>query len=434
MFGPILLQVVLIFLNATFASAEIAVISMNEMKLRKLSKEQDKRALRLMALTEQPAKFLATIQVAITLAGLLGSAFAAESFAGPLVEVLSGTGIPVPKSVLKSIAVFLITLILAYFNLVFGELVPKRIAMKKAESLALGMSGLLHGVSVAFAPLVCLLTVSTNVILRLIGIDPEEEEEQVTEEEIRMLLLEGKKQGNIDKEESAIIQKVFEFDDITAEQVCTHRIDMTVLYLEDTPDIWEEIIHENRHTHYPVCGEDIDDVVAVLDTKDYFRIREKIQDRSQRQILEQASDEAFLVPENMKANVLLRKMKEAGKYFAVIVDEYGGVSGIATLHDLVESLVGELHDIEEPTQPESIQSIGEREWVIQGSTEIDRVAEVLRVKLPTEKYDTIGGFICGVLGKIPNDGERPACEAAGLNIEVTMVENHRIKELIARKK
>ena len=194
MIGAILLQVILIFLNATFASAEIAVITMNETRLRKLTTDGDKRAVKLSALTEQPARFLATIQVAITLAGLLGSAFAAENFAGPLVGKLIAAGVSIPESVLKSIAVFLITLILAYFNLVFGELVPKRIAMKKADSMALSMSSMLYTVSRAFAPLVFLLTVSTNLILKLMGINPEEEEEKVSEEEIRMLLMEGNAQ------------------------------------------------------------------------------------------------------------------------------------------------------------------------------------------------------------------------------------------------
>lgn len=429
MFGPIILQVILIFLNATFASAEIAVISMNEMKLRKLAEGGDNRALRLYALTEQPAKFLATIQVAITLAGLLGSAFAAESFAGPLVEVLAGTGIGIPEKVLKSASVFLITLILAYFNLVFGELVPKRIAMKKAESMALGMSGLLHMVSIIFKPLVGLLTVSTNIILRLLGINPEEEEEQVTEEEIRMLLLEGKNQGNIDKEESAIIQNVFELDDMTAEQVCTHRIDMDALYQDETLEEWEQTICESRHTHYPVCGDNIDDITGVLDTKDYFRMKEKTKES----ILAQAVNEPFFVPENMKANVLFRQMKQTRKYFAVIVDEYGGVTGIVTLHDLVEELVGDLHDIEEPEQPEEIKLIGKDMWLIQGGADLQEAAEAMEVELPTEEYDTYGGFVCGVLGKIPNDGEQLVCEAYGLKMQIRKVKGHRIEETVVKK-
>lgn len=338
MTGPIILQIVLIFLNATFASAEIAVISMNETKLRHLAEEGDKRARRLAALTEQPARFLATIQVAITLAGLLGSAFAAESFAEPLVGVLSNLGIGISESVLKSVSVIVITLILAYFNLVFGELVPKRIAMKKADSLALGISGLLHGVSRAFAPLVFLLTISTNIILRLIGINPHEDDDKVTEEEIRMLLSEGKQQGVIDEDESEMLENIFEFDDRTAEELLTHRLDVIWLSKEDTAEEWERIIYGTRHSYYPVCGKTSDQVLGVLNTKDYFRMEERSLDA----ILEQAVEKPYFVPETVKANVLLRQMKLSGTYFAVVIDEYGGLSGIITIHDLLEALVGEL--------------------------------------------------------------------------------------------
>lgn len=338
MIGPLVLQIVLIFLNATFAAAEIAVISMKEAKLEKLAEDGDRRAKRLTALTEQPAKFLATIQVAITLAGLLGSAFAAESFAVPLARTLAGTGIGVPENVIKSASVIVITLILAYFNLVFGELVPKRIAMKKAEGLALGMSGILHGVSRLFAPLVFLLTVSTNGILRLCGINPNDDDEMVSEEEIRTMVLAGRRQGTIDQEENDMIQNVFEFDDITAEKLLTHRLDLVWLSTEDEGEEWDEIIHATRHSYYPVCGKTPDQVVGVLNTKDYFCL----EDKRRESVLEKAVEQAYFVPESIKGNVLLRQMKGRGKYFAVVVDEYGGLSGIVTLHDLVEALVGEL--------------------------------------------------------------------------------------------
>ena len=430
MIGPIILQIVLIFLNATFASAEIAVISMNDNKLKRMAAEGDKRAVRLSALTAQPARFLATIQVAITLAGLLGSAFAADSFAGPLVDAMMSWGITVPANVLKSVSVILITLILAYFNLVFGELVPKRIAMKKADSLALGMSGLLHGVSKVFAPLVFLLTVSTNLILRLLGIDPDENDEQVTEEEIRMLLVEGNQQGVIDPDENEIIQNVFEFDDIAVEQICTHRVDVLALSTEDTLQEWEKIIYDGRHTYYPVCGDSIDDILGVLDTKDYFRSGKK----NLEDIMEKAVKKAYFIPESMKANVLFRNMRQKGVYFAVVIDEYGGLSGIITLHDLMEALVGDLHDEEEEEKPEDIQKIDENKWLIYGCADIDDVSEELAVDLPVEIYDTFGGFICGLIAEIPEDGKGFAIETESLAIEVHSVQNHRIGSATVVKK
>lgn len=424
MIGAIFLQIILIFLNATFASAEIAVISMNETKLKKMCADGDNRAVKLSSLTEEPSKFLATIQVAITLAGLLGSAFAAENFAGPMVNFLVQTGVTIPEKILKSICVFLITLILAYFNLVFGELVPKRIAMKKSESLALGMSGMLYGVSKLFAPLVVLLTASTNLILRLMGIDTQEDEEQVSEEEIRMLVMAGNEQGTIDADENEMIQNVFEFDDIAVSQICTHRIDVVSLAMEDDVQNWETVIHNSRHTYYPVCGQTPDDIVGVLDTKDYFRM----QDKSKEFILEHAMDEAYFIPEGMKANVLFRNMKQRRAYFAVVIDEYGGFSGIITLHDLMEALVGELCETDEPMEPEDIEKIDDNIWRIYGSAGLEEVEKVLGVSLPTEEYDTYNGFICSVIGRVPNNGENFECESNGLKIKVHTVDNHRVRE------
>ncbi|MEG1968470.1 MAG: CNNM domain-containing protein, partial [Clostridia bacterium] len=208
----ILLQILLIALNAVFACAEIAVISMNDNKLAQMAAQGDKRAVRLARLTSQPARFLATIQVAITLSGFMGSAFAADNFSDKLVQWLLSLGVTVPVATLDTAAVIVITLILSYFTLVFGELVPKRIAMKKAEALALGMSGLITAISKLFAPLVWLLTASTNGILRLFGIDPNAEDEEVSEEEIRMMVDVGNQKGVIDPVEREMIQNVFEFD------------------------------------------------------------------------------------------------------------------------------------------------------------------------------------------------------------------------------
>jgi len=419
--GPILLQVVLIGLNAIFASAEIAVISMNDNKLQKMAKEGDGRAKRLVTLTEQPTIFLSTIQVAITLAGLLGSAFAAENFAGALVAAIEGTGIGIPAAVLETLAVFIITLILAYFNLVFGELVPKRVGMKKAEGLALGMSGMLTVVSRFFAPLVWLLTVSTNGILKLLGIDPEDEDEVVSEEEIYMMLEVGAEKGTIDREETEWIRNVFAFDDTAVEEVCTHRVDVTALGLEESDAEWKETILQSRFTYYPVYGEDQDDIVGVLNTKDYFRLEEK----SRENILAKAVEKPYYVPETMKADVLFHNMKKEKKHFAVVLDEYGGLSGVISMHDLMELLVGDFDEEEREIVP-----VSENTWRISGSASLDDVAEELKVKLPVEEYDTFGGYIFGELGKIPDDGSKFLLEASGMKIQVEKVENHRIMDTV----
>ena len=282
----ILLQVFLILLNAVFASAEIAVISINDAKLARMVAEGDKRAVRLARLTSQPARFLATIQVAITLSGFLGSAFAAENFSDGLVNWLVGLGVGIPAATLDAIAVVIITLILSYFTLIFGELVPKRVAMRKAESLALGISGLISAIAKLFAPIVWFLTASTNAVLRLLGIDPNAEEETVSEEEIRMMVDVGTQKGTIDHEEKQFIQNVFEFDDLTAGEIATHRTDLTILWQEESMEEWASTIHNSRHTRYPVCGESADDVVGILNAKDYFRLT----DRSRETVMEQAGE------------------------------------------------------------------------------------------------------------------------------------------------
>ena len=426
----IFLLIILIFLNAIFASAEIAVISMNDARLRKMSSDGDRRARKLVLLTEQPARFLATIQVAITLAGLLQSAFAADKFADPLVSALTEAGVALSPGILKNICIVVITLILAYFNLVFGELVPKRIAMKKSEGMALGMSGMLYFVSKAFAPLVWLLTASTNLVLRLFGMNPNEEEEAVTEEEIRMMLAEGNEKGTIPAEENEMILNVFEFNDISVEEICTHRRDTVLLFAEDPSEVWDEIIMENRHTYYPICGEDQDDIIGVLDTKDYFRLA----DKTREQVMEHAAEKAFFIPEGMKANVLFHRMKQARTYFAVIIDEYGGMSGIITLHDLMEALVGDLNEKEEPMKPQDIECLPEGTWKIQGCADLEEVSAAWNRPLPIDIYDTFSGYLCGLLGRVPEDGETFIWENEAMKVEVCRVQGHMIQEAVVQLK
>lgn len=428
MVGAILLQLILICLNAVFASAEIAVISMNDARLKKLTQDGNKQAMRLSALIEQPARFLATIQVAITLAGLLGSAFAADHFAAPLVTLLVRSGIRIPRHLLNSATVFFITMILAYFSLVFGELIPKRIAMKKAEVMALSLSGTLDLVAKVFRPFVALLTGSTNGVLRMIGISPEEEDEKVTEEEIRMLLMTGNEQGTIPIQENQLIQNVFEFDDTAVEEICTHRMDVTAVSLTDSSEVWQETIRGSRHSYYPVYDETLDDVVGILDTKDYFRS----DNHSKEYLMKHAVNQAHFVPRGMKANILFQQMQKSRNYFAVIMDEYGGMSGIITLHDLVETLMGDLADEETQQQPKEIEKIDECCWRVWGHANLLDVEDQLSVSFPTDRYHTFNGFICEVIGRVPTEGEQFECIYKNVKIAVLDVKNHRIGETIVQ--
>ncbi len=431
MLAKIILLIVLVFLNAVFASAEIAVISMNDARLRQLTSEGNKKAVRLTKLTDQPSRFLATIQVAITLAGLLSSAFAADSFATPIVQALLRAGVSVPKKVLSTVVLVVITLVLAYFNLVFGELVPKRIAMKRAEQMALGMSGMLYTVSVVFRPIVFILTASTNLVLRLFGINPNENDEKITEEEIRMLLAQGSEQGTIKAYENEIIQNVFDFNDTTLEQICTHRRDVDFLDVADSVEEWNKVIYATRHSFYPLVKENNENIIGILDTKDYFRL----QNKSKRNVIAKAVDEPVFVPGSMKAYALFQRMKSTRIYFAVLVDEYGGFEGIITLHDLMEALVGDMYNIEEGKVTQDIQSITEDSWRIKGSADIEEVSHTLGVNLMNEDmYDTFNGYVCDVLQRVPNDGEVLSFETDELTVSVRSVKNHMVQTAIVTKK
>ena len=423
------IQILLVFLNAIFASAEIAIISVNDNKLASMAEKGDVRAARLVKLTSQPARFLATIQVAITLSGFLGSAFAAENFSDSLVDLMVSMGVPGSVQTLNTIAVVAITIILSYVTLVFGELVPKRIAMRKSESMALGLSGLVSVIAKVFAPIVGLLTFSTNIILRLLGIDPDHVDDEVSEEEIRMMVDVGSAKGTIDKHEREFIQNVFEFDDITAEEIATHRTEVAILWVEDTLEQWEETIHNNPFTVYPVCEDSADNVLGIVNIKDYFRHR----DLTKEDVMQKVVQPAYFVPGSVRADNLFRNMKANRVRLAVVLDEYGGMSGIITMNDLIEQLVGDLDDDEDEIGENKLMvEMEEGLWSVQGQIDLHEVAEKLDLWLPTDEYDTFGGMVFGVLGSIPDDGVQFELDAYGLRIKVVEIEDHRIEKALVR--
>lgn len=424
--AQLILQLVLIFLNAVFACAEIAVLSVNEAKISKLEESGNKRAKKLRKLTEQPSKFLSTIQIAITLSGFLGSAFAADNFATRLVALLVKWGVNINPETLQSISVIIITLILSYITLIFGELVPKRIAMKKSEQLALGMSPMLCGVAKIFTPIVWLLSISTNGVLRLFGIDPNENDEEVGEEEIRLMVDESSQKGVIDEQEQKMIQNVFEFDDRTVSEFATHRTDIAILWVDEDAETWENTIHETRHSIYPVCGDTIDDVVGVLSVKDYFRLRGASRDI----VMKEAVKPASFVPEGIHADVLFKQMQTSRNHFAVVLDEYGGMMGIVTMNDLLEQIVGDLNDDEESvSEGPEIRKIDDNTWEIHGITPLSDVAGELGIELPEEEYDTIGGYVFSNYGVVPEDGSEFELDIPPLHIKVTEIKDHRISKM-----
>ena len=423
----LVVQIILIILNAIFASAEIAVLSMNETKLERMAEQGNGRAKRLVRLTQEPARFLATIQVAITLSGFLGSAFAADNFSEPLVDWVIGMGVNIPRSTLDTIAVILITLILSYFTLVFGELVPKRIAMKKSEELAMGISGLVTGISILFKPIVSFLSLSTNIVLKICGIDPNETEDQVSEEEIRMLVDAGSEKGTIDHQEKEFIQNVFEFNDIMAGTIATHRTDVTVLWMSDDVKKWDETIHNTRHTLYPVCGDSIDRVIGILNAKDYFRLKEKNEDM----VIDSAISAPYFVMETTKADVLFKNMKQSKQSMAIVLDEYGGMVGIVTLIDLLEEIVGDLNDIEPVSPEETVVRISDNKWEVKGNIRLSDIEDAIGVTFAAEDCDTFTGFLFQKFSMVPKDGAaKIELEIENMHIIIDKIKEHQVEHAI----
>lgn len=417
----IFLQLALIMLNAVFACAEIAVIETKETRLETLASGGSKRAVRLLSLVKNPAKFLAVIQVAITLSGFLASAFAAENFSFYIVDALHGKT-ALSDGTINTVSVMLITIILSYFTLVFGELVPKRVAMQNAENIALRLSGTVSFIAAVFSPLVRLLTASTNAVLRLMKIDPNGTADDISEEDIRMMADAGSRKGVIDEEENEMIQNIFEFDDTDAEEIATHRTEMKVLFEEDDDLIWEECIRGSIHRYFPVCRESIDNVMGILDSSVYFRLSS----RSREQVMKHAVSKPFFATQAMKTSRLFEELRDRGAGLAVIVDEYGGTYGIVTVTDLVERIMGEL---DTRSTREGITRSG-KGYLISGLTEREIFDELFGTDTGSDSA-TIGGWITEKLGRIPVQGDKT--EANGISVTVTKADEKHVTEIYAER-
>lgn len=428
MISELMLLVLLIALNAFFAASEIALISLNENKLRYMAEEGNKKASQLLKILGDPSKFLATIQIGITLAGFLASAFAADTFAEPLVELIKKTQIPVSETVLKNIAVIFITLVLSYFTLIFGELVPKRLAMKKTETISFFVVSPLIALSTVTSPFVKLLSVSTNFVVRLFGIDPAAEEEMVTEEEIRMLVDVGEEEGAIDENEREMINNIFEFDNKEVCDIMTHRTEIVGIPITASIKEIMDIVKEAKFTRYPVYEENIDDIIGILNIKDFIQLTEDRNDFCLKNIIRQP----YYVPSSKKADELFRELQSTKIHMAVVIDEYGGTAGIVTIEDLLEEIVGNIFD-EYDEEEKEFEKLDENTFIISGVTSLDRVTEVLDVDLPVDDYDTLSGFIIGQLGRIPEEGETPEVEFEEIVFKVEKVEEKRIARVKACK-
>ena len=423
----LLLQALLIALNAFFAASEIAVISLNEVKLRRQAEEGDAKARKMLGMVENSTKFLSTIQVGITLAGFMGSAFAADSFSEPLVLWAMKTFEISERhaSVLDAVAVVLITLVLSFFTLVLGELVPKKLAMRNPEKLARRVCGFIAGLSAAMKPIVWLLSASTNGLLRLFGINPNEIGEDVSEEDILDLVDAVEEQGEIDNDTKEMIENVFEFDNTAVSDIMIRRADMTVLYETDTIEEVLATIRESGRSRFPVCGEDTDDIKGIVLAREILFAYQDDRDCRFTDLMQKAK----FVPDTLPANVLFRDMRESKVHMAIVVDEYGQTAGLVTMEDLLEEIVGNIYDeTDAPVVPDIIEQEPNK-WQVAGSTPIEDAEEVLGIPLQGEDvtYDTFGGFVIANLAYIPQDGETPEFTYRNLSVKVVSIAEKRIE-------
>lgn len=411
-----LLILVLIVITALFRCIEASADALGEARLKNRAEEGDKKAKKLLKIFDDHVKVYNSMRFVTLTAELILTAFAI-TVALPRLGFGESAG-----SIVASVAVIDAAI------LIFGVYLPGRIAAKNPEKILNALSWLFLAGYYLFMPIVTVLSLLADLFSLLFGVNPKEQNDEVTEEEIRLMVDAGSESGAIDPEEKEMIHNIFELDETPAESVMTHRTDVIFLWLEDLPQ-WEQIIDETNHSIYPVCGEKVDDIVGILYSRDYLKLLRKndeVGEESVKAVLRQP----YFVPESIKAKDLFKKMQENKAHFAVVLDEYGGLGGIITMSDLLEEIVGNLDSAYDGEEEEEITQIDENTWRILGSADIDTVSEKFGIELPVEEYNTFAGMILGELGSIPDDGTTIELEAFGLNIRVTKIEDHRIEEAI----
>ena len=425
LFWQIVLLFALILVNAFFAMSEIAIISLNDNKIEHMAEEGHKKARQVVKLTKNSSNFLSTIQIGVTLAGFLTSASASQSFvtmlSGAIGRISFMTG--VSKGFISGLSLVLITIVTSYFSLVLGELAPKKIAMSRPEKISFRVVGILLAVQKLTIPFVKVLSVSTNAVVRLFGIDPHADQESVTEEEIRMMVDVGEEKGVIEDVQKEMINNIFEFDDLDAGDIMTHRTDMVAI---DADDPLEDVVRlsvEEGRSRIPVYEEDPDNIIGVIYIKDLlpFVGHQLPKETTLRSIMR----EAYYIPETKKCGDLFTEMTETRTQIAIVVDEYGGTAGLVTIEDLLESIVGNIQD-EYDDEEEEISKINENTFTIDGTTFIDEVDELVGTHIPEGDYDTLAGFLISRLGYLPKDGELTEVDFENLHFTVLNVEDRRI--------
>lgn len=391
------------------------------LKLKKKAKEGNKKAKQIQKMLKNPSKFLATIQIGITLAGFLSSAFASDAFAGMLAPKLNELMPFISINVWQNISIVIITIILSFFTLVFGELVPKRLAMKYYEKISYATIGVIKAISVITAPFVKLLTWATNIVSKIFGVG-EQEEEIVTEEEIKMMVDQGEEKGSIEENEKELINNVFEFNDIVASEIMTHRTDMYAIEIEqDLYEILDEI-DEYKYSRIPVYRDSIDNIEGILFLKDILKsvsMRKKIK-------IADIIREAYFVPETKPIDEIFKELQANKMQMAIVVDEYGGTAGVLTMEDILEELVGNIFDEYDDIEFE-YKKLDENTYLIDGSISLYELKKILNVELPEGDYETLSGYLIEKLGRLPEEGEYPVIEDEKLTYKIQEYEDKRIR-------
>ncbi|WP_024292628.1 hemolysin family protein [Lacrimispora indolis] len=397
--AQILLLIALTLMNAFFAGAEMAVVSVNKNRIRMLADNGNKKAALIQKLSEDSTGFLSTIQVAITFAGFFSSASAATGISQILGDKMQVLGVPYSRS----ISMVIVTIILSYFNLVLGELVPKRIALQKAERFSLFAVRPIYMVSKVMAPFIRLLSMSTNGILKLLGMKTENLEEEVSEEEIRSMLQTGRESGVFNKIEEDMITSIFLFDDKRAREIMTPRQDMVAVDIKTPMELFINEIFDSRHSRIPVYEEEIDNIIGILSIKDFIieLNRNEWADIDIRTIMQKP----YFIPENKKTDDLFLDMKNGKIRMAILVDEYGGVSGLITMEDLIKEIVGDIPEEYEDEEPELVE-VEPNVYKAAGSISLYDLDEVLHEEIESS-CDTLSGYLIEILGFIPKESQLP---------------------------
>ena len=416
----IFVECIFVFLAVFCSLAGSAVRECSESKLARASEDGDKKAARLLPVVQEPDDFCAALRV-----GTVGFGFFAVS--NPLTRQLVHklAQLP-PEGVWRSVAAAASWIVLVLLAIALCDFAPERYAWHRPEKAARGTFGFALLLSRLLRPIGAALLWLAGLVLRLFGVNPKAQLEEVSEDEIRLMVENGEESGAIQSGEKELIENIFEFDDITAEEIMVHRTDMTVLWLEDTAEEILKIIRESGLSRFPMCGEDMDDIIGILNTRDYLLNAQQAEPRPVQELLRPA----HFVPESVKADVLFRDMQQKKVHMAIVVDEYGGTSGLVTMEDLLEQLVGEIYDEFDSEEEQEISKVGENLWRIAGSAELEDVAEALNLPLPEEdddEYETLGGLVFSRLSVIPQDGSHPEVEALGMHIKVQEIRNHRVE-------